>query len=76
MAVYALLYLVERHEHTVGKEELMEKVWPGTFVGDRSLTQVIWMLRKTLGDSAESQEIIATLPKCGYRFVAPGRDEI
>jgi DNA-binding winged helix-turn-helix (wHTH) protein len=54
----------------------MEKVWPGTFVGDRSLTQVIWMLRKTLGDSAESQEIIATLPKCGYRFVAPGRDEI
>jgi TolB-like protein/DNA-binding winged helix-turn-helix (wHTH) protein/Tfp pilus assembly protein PilF len=75
-AVEALIYLVERRGHTVGKDELIQAIWPETFVEDGSLTQVIWMLRKTLGDTAEGQEIIATIPKRGYRFVAEVREVV
>lgn len=69
-AIDTLVYLVERRAHTVEKKELIERIWPNTFVQDSSLTQVIWMLRKTLGDNAESHDYIATAPKRGYRFVA------
>jgi len=69
-AVETLILLAENQGKTVLKEELLEKVWPETFVEEGSLTQAISILRKALG---ESQQWIRTIPKRGYCFVAPVR---
>src|SRR6266849_6797264 len=66
-----LRLLVEHHGHTLEKDRLLKEIWPDTFVGEGTLTRNIYILRKTLGDSSESDEYIATVPKHGYRFVAP-----
>lgn len=70
-AIETLVFLVENQGKTVRKEELLEKVWPGTFVEEGSLTQNISLLRKALGDSSDDQKWIRTIPKRGYCFVAP-----
>src|SRR5262245_33063754 len=64
-----LLALVERHGSLVGKDELMRTVWTDTVVEEANLTNNISILRKTLG--ANGQQFIETMPKRGYRFVAP-----
>ena len=69
-AVETLIVLAENQGKTVLKEELLEKVWPGVFVEEGSLTQAISILRKALG---EGQQWIRTVPKRGYCFVAPVR---
>jgi len=66
-----LLVLVENHGHTVGKEELLEKVWPGTFVEEGNLARHISVLRQALGQTQSGAQYIETVPKRGYRFVAP-----
>jgi len=66
-----LLLLVENAGNVVDKEELLKKVWPDEFVEEGSLARSISVLRKALGDGVEGQEFIATIPKRGYRFVAP-----
>lgn len=63
-----LLVLVQNHGHVVDKERLMNEVWPDTFVEENNLKVYISTLRKTLGESAEGQKFIETLPKRGYRF--------
>ena len=65
-----LVALIERRERVVGKDELVQVVWPDTFVTDDSLTQQISTLRKALGETAHDQQFIATFPRRGYRFVA------
>src|SRR4051812_7908952 len=60
-----LLILVRYRDRVVTKEELMQAVWPDTFVSDDSLTQAISSLRRALG----SAEVIATIPRRGYRFI-------
>jgi TolB-like protein/DNA-binding winged helix-turn-helix (wHTH) protein len=65
-----LVLLLENSGHLIEKEEFMKKVWPETFVGDDALARNISILRKVLGGSSESQSVIATVPKRGYRFVA------
>jgi DNA-binding winged helix-turn-helix (wHTH) protein len=62
----------ERHGRLVTKQELLDRVWAGTFVGDDTIAQRISVLRKALGDSA-SQKYIETVPKRGYRFVGSVR---
>jgi DNA-binding winged helix-turn-helix (wHTH) protein len=62
-----LRLLIERHGRLVTKQELLDRVWAGTFVGDDTIAQRISCLRKALGDSA-SQKYIETVPKRGYRF--------
>src|ERR1051326_528268 len=69
-----LLVLVENHGHTVAKEELLEKVWPGTFVEEGNLARHISILRQTLSQGQEGPQYIETVPKRGYRFVAPVRE--
>ncbi|HYL11379.1 MAG TPA: winged helix-turn-helix domain-containing protein [Candidatus Acidoferrales bacterium] len=66
-----LLLLVESSGNVVDKDELMKRVWPDTFVEEISLTRNISVLRKVLGDGDEGREFIETIPKRGYRFVAP-----
>ena len=65
-----LLMLVENPGHLIEKEAFMKKLWPDTFVGDDALARNISILRKVTGGSSDSQSIIATVPKRGYRFVA------
>ncbi len=68
-----LLVLVEASGRTVEKDELLEKVWPGTMVEENNLNQNITTLRKSLGDSRQESQYIATIPGIGYRFVAEVR---
>src|SRR5262245_35018741 len=51
------------------KQALLNLLWPGTFVGEDSLTQCVAALRRALGDSADHPAFIATVPRHGYRFV-------
>ena len=66
-----LLLLVRNAERTVTKEEFMATVWGGTVVEEANLTDNISTLRQALGDDAREPRFIKTLPKRGYRFVAP-----
>ncbi|HEV2861522.1 MAG TPA: tetratricopeptide repeat protein [Pyrinomonadaceae bacterium] len=63
-----LLLLVEQGGHVVGKDELMRRLWPESFVEESSLSQNISLLRKAL--AGEGEQYIQTVPKRGYRFVA------
>jgi TolB-like protein/DNA-binding winged helix-turn-helix (wHTH) protein/Tfp pilus assembly protein PilF len=69
-AFETLLVLVERSGKTIEKNELLDKVWAGTIVEENNLNQCITTLRKSLGDSREKSQYIATVPGVGYRFVA------
>jgi DNA-binding winged helix-turn-helix (wHTH) protein/TolB-like protein/Tfp pilus assembly protein PilF len=70
-AFETLLALVERPGQLVTKEELLRIVWPGTFVEENNLAQNISTLRRALGENAAEGQLIETVPKRGYRFVAP-----
>jgi TolB-like protein/DNA-binding winged helix-turn-helix (wHTH) protein/Tfp pilus assembly protein PilF len=69
-ALETLLFLVERHGQIVDKRELMDAVWPGTFVEEVGLARNISLLRRVLSDHKDEQSFIETIPKRGYRFVA------
>ncbi len=68
-----LAYLVERPGELVTREELSSHLWPeGTFVDfERSLNTAIKKLRQVLGDDADNSRFVETLPRRGYRFIAP-----
>jgi TolB-like protein/DNA-binding winged helix-turn-helix (wHTH) protein len=68
-----LAFLLEHPGEIVTREHLRQKLWPAdTFVDvDNSVNAAINRLREALGDSAESPRFVETLPRRGYRFVAP-----
>ncbi len=68
-----LAFLLEHPGEIVTREQLRQKLWPAdTFVDvDNSVNAAINRLREALGDSAESPRFVETLPRRGYRFVAP-----
>src|SRR5215470_6168677 len=72
-AYQTLLVLVENRGRTLGKDELLQKVWPDAFVEEATLAQNIFTLRKQLRDDRETALYIETIPKRGYRFVAEVR---
>src|SRR5664279_538667 len=65
-----LLYLVQNSGHLVKRDDLMQAVWPDSFVEETNLTVNISLLRKILGGTADGQSYIATVPRKGYRFQA------
>ena len=65
-----LLALVQQSGKTIEKDDLMKAVWPGVVVEENNLNQNITALRKSLGDSRQESQYIATIPGLGYRFVA------
>jgi TolB-like protein/DNA-binding winged helix-turn-helix (wHTH) protein/Tfp pilus assembly protein PilF len=69
-----LLFLVENKGGLITKHRLLSAVWPETFVEESNLTSNISILRKSLGQRSEGGEYIETIPKRGYRFVAPIRE--
>ncbi len=66
-----LLVLVENSGHVVSKDELYKRVWQDAFVEETNLTKNISILRKILNNGGEGASFIETIPKRGYRFVAP-----
>ena len=72
-ALRILLMLLERPRNLVTRDELRERLWSSdTFVDfDHGLNTAINQLRNALGDSASNPRFIETLPRRGYRFIAP-----
>src|SRR5882757_5429222 len=70
-----LRYLVEHAGRLVTKEELLEALWPDTYINPEVLRKYILEIRRALGDRPENPVFIATLPKRGYQFVASVIDE-
>ncbi len=64
--------LLERSSHVVTRTMLRERLWPDTVVGyEHGLNTAVNKLRDLLGDSARNPRFIETLPRRGYRFIAP-----
>src|ERR1700689_4171951 len=73
-AFAVLSYLVDHAGRLVTREDLLEAVWPNTFVQPEVLKRHIFLLRDVLGDEAKSPQFIETLPRRGYQFIAGVRD--
>jgi TolB-like protein/DNA-binding winged helix-turn-helix (wHTH) protein/Flp pilus assembly protein TadD len=70
-----LAYLVEHADRVVTQDEILEALWPETYVNPEVLRKYILEIRKVLGDRPDNPEFIETVPKRGYRFIAPVIDE-
>src|SRR5260370_15571472 len=70
-----LATLLERPGEVIGKDELISRTWPKTFVDDVNLKIQVSALRRALGDGQGGRRYIATVPGRGYNFVAPVRFE-
>ena len=69
-----LLFLVQNSGRLLTKDEIMRAVWPDSFVEEANLTVAISVLRKALGEKEGNLRCIETVPKRGYRFLAPVRE--
>ncbi len=68
-----LVLLVANQERLIQKEELLQALWPDSFVEEVALAHNISQLRKALRDTTEQPRFIETVPKRGYRFIAAVR---
>src|SRR6185369_371253 len=67
-----LAILLESPGKVVTRDELHKRLWPDTFVDvDHNLNTAVNKIREVLGDSAENPRFVETLPRRGYRFIAP-----
>lgn len=66
-----LVALIQNSGRLVTKEQLMRMVWPDSFVEEANLSVNISALRRVLGETPDGQQFIETVPKRGYRFIAP-----
>ena len=68
-----LVVLLEKPGEIVTREELRNRLWPGdTFVDfDHGLNNAVMRLREVLGDASENPRFVETIPRRGYRFIAP-----
>ena len=66
-----LLYLVHNRDRVVSKDDVLEAVWSGRVVSESTLTSRINAARRAIGDSGAQQEMIRTVARKGFRFVAP-----
>src|ERR1700730_7372834 len=73
-AFAVLRYLVEHAGRLGTQDELLNALWPDTFVQPQVLKSHILDVRGALGDSAKNPRFIETLPKRGYQFIAPVRE--
>ena len=73
-AFAVLQYLVDRAGRLVAQNELLEALWPDTFVQPEVLKSQILDVRAALGDRPKDPLFIETIPRRGYRFIAPVRD--
>ncbi len=69
-----LVALVQNHGHVLTKDELLKGVWADQFVEEGNLNRHISSLRKALGETPGELQFVETVPKVGYRFVAPVKE--
>lgn len=69
-----LCYLVEHPGRIIPREELVQHVWPKTYVSKTTLRGCVWEVRQALGDQAATPQYIETIGHVGYRFLAETRD--
>ena len=67
------MLLLDRRPEAVAKTEILERLWPGTFVADASLHNLVTEVRAALGDSPRAPRYIRTVPRYGYAFQADAR---
>src|SRR4051812_25858186 len=67
-------YLIRNRERVISKDDLIKAIWNGRSVSDAALTTRLNAARTAIGDSGEEQRLIKTLPRKGFRFVAPVRE--
>ena len=72
-AFQLLELLIDRRPEAVAKTEILDRLWPETFVSDASLHNVVMELRAALGDSPQATRYIRTVPRFGYAFQAAMR---
>ena len=66
-----LVCLASHAGQTVLRGELLDRVWPNQFIADTALARCVAELRQALGDDAQAPVLIETIPKRGYRLIAP-----
>jgi len=66
-----LHFLVENRDRAVSRDELIDAVWDGRIVSDATLSSRISAARTAIGDTGRDQNMIRTIPRRGFRFVAP-----
>ena len=66
-----LVVLAEQAGHLIRKEELQERLWGAAFVEEGNLNKHVSMLRKALGEREGAEKFVETVPRVGFRFVAP-----
>jgi TolB-like protein/cytochrome c-type biogenesis protein CcmH/NrfG len=64
-----LLYLLERRDHVITKDDLIDSVWGGRIVSESTLTSRINAARTAIGDNGRDQKLIRTIARKGFRFV-------
>lgn len=69
-AVDMLTLLLENRGRVVTREQIIEKLWPETFVDENNLSVTVSMLRRAFGESGSTPKFIETIPRKGYRFNA------
>ena len=65
-----LVYLIENRDRVVTKDDLIASVWGGRIVSESTLTSRITAARKAIGDTGERQDLIQTIQRRGFRFIA------
>jgi Tol biopolymer transport system component/DNA-binding winged helix-turn-helix (wHTH) protein len=69
-----LFALVRGAGRLIRKEELLKEIWPDTFVGEATLAQNVFTLRRALGETEGGKSYVETVPRRGYRFAAAVRE--
>src|SRR5262245_53144418 len=73
--VFDLLeYLILNQHRVLSKDDLIDAIWKGRIVSDAAVTTRLNAARNAIGDNGESQRLIKTLPRKGFRFVGAVRD--
>lgn len=70
-----LRYLVEHADRLVTQDEILEALWPETYVNPEVVKKYVLGIRKVLGDQTAKPVFVATFPRRGYQFIAPLQDE-
>jgi adenylate cyclase len=68
-------YLIRNREHVVSKDDIIQAIWKGRAISDTALTTRLNAVRTAIGDSGETQRLVKTLPRRGFRFVGEIKEQ-
>ena len=68
-------YLIRNRDRVVSKDDIIQAIWKGRAISDTALTTRLNAVRTAIGDSGETQRLIKTLPRRGFRFIAQIREQ-